>query len=91
MGHTQVREHEDARALCGGVDGADVIRDLLSSAPRLLTPEAAAPIFLEIDPSHPPIIEAWLKARPLLGITLRRVLKDAAGRDRFLHLEHTPR
>jgi release factor glutamine methyltransferase len=61
----EVRLHEDANALCGGDDGLDVVRELLRVAPRLLDPDGQRTVWLEVDPSHPPLIEAWLSEAPI--------------------------
>ena len=57
----EVRRYEDHAALCGGVDGADVIRDLVRVAPRLLRAAGPRAIWLEVDPSHPRLLERWLQ------------------------------
>ena len=48
----QVRQYEDHAALCGGTDGADVIRDLLRVAPRLLRADGPRAIWLEVGSSE---------------------------------------
>ena len=57
----EVRRYEDHAALCGGDDGADVIRDLLRVAPRLLRAEGPRAIWLEVDTSHPKLLERWIR------------------------------
>jgi release factor glutamine methyltransferase len=82
----EVVGYEDERALCGGTDGLDVVRDLLSVAPRLLRPEGPRAIWLEVDPSHPPLIQEWLAREPQaseLRMELVRWLSDGYGRPRF--------
>ena len=84
----EVVDHEDERALCGGDDGLDVVRELLRAAPRLLCPEGPRAIWLEVDESHPPLLERWL-AEPeqtALRLRLRRTHHDLAGRPRFCEL-----
>ena len=44
----EVRQYEAHAALCGGTDGADVIRDLLRVAPRLLCAAGPRAIWLEV-------------------------------------------
>ena len=80
----EVAGHEDERALCGGDDGLDVVREVLLAAPRLLRQGGPRAVWLEVDPSHPPLIEAWLRdARPDLGMELARAEWDVFGRLRF--------
>lgn len=82
----EVAWHEDEAALCGGEDGLDVIREVLSAAPRLLRPEGPRRIWLETDTSHPPLIERWIASHPSLGLELIRSMRDAFGRPRFCEL-----
>lgn len=51
----QVRDHEDFRALCGGVDGMDVIRELLKAAPLVV--RKGGSVWLEVDEHHPDKLE----------------------------------
>ena len=66
----EVKEYEDFGALCGGEDGLDVVREIVDAAPSLLRrqtdthDEMLRPsIFLEVDPTHPRILEDWLRPR----------------------------
>ena len=89
----EVAHHEDDRALCGGNDGLDVVRDLLRAAPRLLNPEGPRAIWLEVDTSHPPLIEGWLRDEPQateLCMVMTRWLPDAFGRPRFCEVRWRP-
>jgi release factor glutamine methyltransferase len=76
----QVTENRDltaepALALVGGLDGLDLVRELLADAPRLLAPGGA--IGLEIDPSQADAtIELGKRHLPALGW---RVIPDLAG------------
>lgn len=83
----EVRAHEDERALCGGDDGLDVVRQVLEAAPRLLRPDGPRAVWLEVDPSHPPLVGAWVAdARPDLGLELVRAVDDLQGLPRFCEL-----
>ena len=84
----EVAGHEDDGALCGGVDGLDVIRDLMRAAPRLLDPEGPRAIWMEVDTSHPPLIEEWLKEDEQAALQLEQVsqMDDLYGRPRFVEV-----
>ena len=83
----EVSLYEDERALCGGIDGLDVVRDVLRAAPRLLRPDGPRTIWLEIDPIQPPLIDAWLRSDAEdLQIELVCSTHDAYGRLRFCEL-----
>ena len=83
---TEVIGHEDYRALCGGDDGLDVVRELLRAAPQLLRPEGPRTIWMEVDPSHPPLLDRWFREESHgteLNMELVRWLPDLYGRPRF--------
>ena len=84
----EVAGHEDDGALCGGTDGLDVIRDLMRAAPRLLNPEGPRAIWMEVDTSHPPLIEEWLKEDEQAALQLEQVsqMDDLYGRPRFVEV-----
>jgi len=77
----EVSVYEDLRALDGGADGLDVIKPILRLASVGLVPEGK--IFLEVDPCHPHLVPPLL---PPFNLRLDQVIKDFAGRDRFLVL-----
>ena len=77
--------HEDEGALCGGADGLDVVRDLVAAAPRLLRPDGPGALWLEVDASHPPLIEEWLRDGAE-GVRMERWMADAGGLPRFVEL-----
>ena len=86
----EVRGYEDHAALCGGADGADVIRDLLRAAPRLLRAAGPRALWLEADPSHPRLLRSWLQEEEAggdLGVRMVRSCEDFGGLDRFCQLE----
>ena len=84
----EVRAHEDEGALCGGADGLDVIHQLLTAAPSLLRADGPRAVWLEVDASHPPLIDAWLRApaQAPLEMRLARWERDAGGHPRFCEL-----
>lgn len=90
----EVREHEDRQALCGGADGADVVRLVLQAAPRLLRACGPRAVWLEVDPSHPALLRKWLEspaaasdAGAAMPMRLVQVHDDLNGLERFCHLE----
>ena len=91
----EVVGHEDDRALCGGEDGLDIVRELLLSAPSLLRPDGPKTIWLEVDPSHPPLIRDWLASEPQaseLRMEFVQWLSDSYGLPRFCQVRwHGPR
>ena len=85
----EVATHEDDQALCGGADGLDVVRDVLRAAPLLLDPSGPRTVWMEVDTSHPPLIDEWLREAPQaeLRLEMRRWLPDACGRPRFVEIK----
>lgn len=77
--------YEDLRALESGPDGMRVIRGLLRLAPTIL--RSGGKVFLEVDPSHPKLIDQWLTKQSKLGIRLVHTFKDFCDRERFVQLE----
>lgn len=54
----EVRNNEDHGALDGGIDGLKIIREIISKAPLLLSPNGRREVWLEVSNSHiPSIIE----------------------------------
>jgi release factor glutamine methyltransferase len=88
----EVAAHEDERALCGGVDGLDVVRDVLAACPALLRPSGPCAVWLEVDTSHPPLIDEWLRqpAQAALRLQVVRARDDLYGRPRFVELRYDP-
>eukprot|EP00741_Cyanophora_paradoxa_P009273 tig00001493_g8983.t1 len=88
----EVRAYEDRLALDGGPDGMGVIRQLLRHAPRLLVPGGS--LWLETDPTHPPLIRHALASLPPgedgSRLELVSVHLDFCGRQRFCRLDLVP-
>ena len=76
---------------------------VLRAAPQLLKPDGPRSIWLEVDPSHPPLIEEWLSgergnggddtataARTSAapeGLHVEQWLRDISGRPRFVEVK----
>ncbi len=78
-----IREHEPHRALAGGADGLDVIREIVAGASDHLRPGGA--LFLEIGEEQGPAVLELLGASGAWGRA--EVLRDLSGRDRFVIAE----
>lgn len=77
--------YEDLRALDGGPDGLNVVRSILKFASNRL--RLHGHLWLEIDPSHPPQIEDYLKSkRSELNLKFVAAYKDMFGKDRFVEI-----
>jgi release factor glutamine methyltransferase len=81
----EVARWEDERALCGGADGMDVIGAILSRAAALLRGPGCE-VWLEVDPSHPPLIRRWVDARPDARLRYVETVNDLGGFERFVRL-----
>lgn len=79
-----VVKNESVQALCGGVDGMDVIRDIIRQSRHWSRPGCV--IWMEVDPTHPTQIREWLDSELSLGVELDSVYQDLFGRDRFVNL-----
>lgn len=94
-----VVDYESEFALCGGDDGMDVIRDIVERLPEWTaatlrdssssnTKEAIC--WMEVDTSHPKIMEQWLapgsNASIESGVEFVERRTDLSGRDRFVKL-----
>ena len=83
----EVLEWEARAALFGGEDGLDVVRAIVRALPALLA-RGRCGCWLEVDPSHPPLLEAWL-ADGRHGVRFVASHRDLSGRERFVHLDVT--
>lgn len=75
----EVRDHEPAGALFGGVDGLEVIREIVSGAPTRLY--AGGVLALEVGPAQARAVAELMGGAGLSGA---RVVADLAGRDRIV-------
>uniref|UniRef100_A0A7S4K3H1 Methyltransferase small domain-containing protein n=1 Tax=Odontella aurita TaxID=265563 RepID=A0A7S4K3H1_9STRA len=90
---------ESDAALCGGDDGLDVVRDIVSRLPEW-SAEGGCDCWMEVDTSHPSMIAEWLqggaereeicedvtKSQGSPKVEFIRGIKDMSGRDRFVQL-----
>ncbi|MCE2470163.1 MAG: peptide chain release factor N(5)-glutamine methyltransferase [Dehalococcoidia bacterium] len=76
----EVKSYEPRRALDGGLDGMDLLRRLLTDAPRYLKPGGA--LLAEIDPEQ--ATEARALAHAAFPGAAVDVARDLAGRERVL-------
>ncbi|WP_323761523.1 peptide chain release factor N(5)-glutamine methyltransferase [Maricaulis sp.] len=75
----EVREHEPALALDGGIDGLDAYREIIADLPRLLAPDG----LFALEIGHDQGVAVTALARDA-GLTRIRVLPDLAGHDRVV-------
>uniref|UniRef100_A0A182NTK6 peptide chain release factor N(5)-glutamine methyltransferase n=1 Tax=Anopheles dirus TaxID=7168 RepID=A0A182NTK6_9DIPT len=81
----EVKIYEDLRALDGGNDGLTVIKAILRIASRHLAKDGV--LWLEVDSTHPPIIEEFLtKHGDLMGLRFMASYKDLFQKDRFVEI-----
>lgn len=96
-----VADHEDGVALDGGEDGLDVVRDIVGRCPRLLRSGGPRQLWMEVDTSHPEVIQRWLGLPVGLGgedmrggsqecqahgVTRLEWMRDMSRRPRFVRL-----
>ena len=79
-----VINYEGHEALCGGPDGMDVIRTIVHKLSTWCQPGGVC--WMEVDPSHPAILQEWINANPDLGVKFESCYKDMFGKDRFVKL-----
>jgi release factor glutamine methyltransferase len=75
----EVRDHEPAGALFGGVDGLEVIREIVAGAPSRLY--AGGLVALEVGPAQARAVAELMGGAGLSGA---RLVADLAGRDRIV-------
>lgn len=75
----EVKDHEDFRALCGGADGLDVVREIIQGAGDVV--KKGGSIWMEVDTSHPKILEK----EKFVGIEFVEHFLDLFGNPRFCH------
>eukprot|EP00536_Pseudo-nitzschia_multiseries_P014101 jgi/Psemu1/310600/fgenesh1_kg.657_\ len=92
-----VTQFESDQALCGGSDGMDIIRTIIEKLPEWCSSDAVC--WMEVDPSHPGMIEEFLSSRGKEGnkdgntsskekqrVRFDSSHKDMFGNDRFVKL-----
>jgi release factor glutamine methyltransferase len=82
----EVRDHEPAVALFGGVDGLDAIRGLLRQAPAHLAP--AGCLIFEFGMGQAQDVQALIEREPELR--LARICSDLQGIDRVAVVDRQP-
>ncbi|AWP02636.1 putative hemK methyltransferase family member 1 [Scophthalmus maximus] len=80
----EILRFEDPSALDGGQDGLDVIRQILTMAPKVLSDHGRA--YLEVDPRHPRLIRRWVEAN-VEELRYVETRHDITGRPRFCILQ----
>jgi len=82
-----VIDHEDYDALCGGTDGLDVVRDIINQLPNWLADGGGRSCWMEVDTSHPKIIEKIISNDMKVdNVIFDGYKQDFCGRDRFIKL-----
>jgi len=81
----EVANYEDPRALHGGIDGLDMVRELLRCAGSLMRPHGPCEMWLEVARGHPDEIETCAGS---LGWQVLEKMKDLTGNPRFIRLKH---
>ncbi|XP_070594831.1 MTRF1L release factor glutamine methyltransferase isoform X2 [Erythrolamprus reginae] len=76
---------EDLDALDGGIDGMDIIKEILKMASYILKDNGS--VYLEVDPRHPKMVTNWLSSHPDLFLFVSAIHKDFCGKPRFLHIQ----
>lgn len=76
-------------ALDGGETGLNVIKLILNLSSGVLFP--GGKLFLEVDVSHPELIEKWLETHKDMGLIVVGVFRDFCGKERFVVVEKTTR
>ena len=85
----EVKEFEDERALHGGVDGLDIVKQILIHAHKLLSPNGSREVWLEVSHLHPSAIKRWVEEEEEGKACQLKVLEcilDMSGKERFIRL-----
>ncbi|XP_077182053.1 MTRF1L release factor glutamine methyltransferase isoform X1 [Paroedura picta] len=81
----EILRYEDLGALEGGLDGMNVIKEVLNLTSYIL--KDLGSVFLEVDPRHPEMVKTWLHSHPDLSLFVSATHKDFCGKPRFLHIQ----
>ena len=84
----EVIQYEDRGALDGGIDGLDMIKDLILHSNKLLNPSGPRELWIEVSNSHPAVIEKWMGTPGLHSNQFEFIegINDFAGNPRFVRL-----
>ena len=85
---SEVRDYEDIRALDGGCDGLDIIKELIFHSKSLLAKNGTRELWMEVSDEHPPLIAKFIDDHPEIGCRLVDSMADLAGRPRFVRIEY---
>ncbi|XP_024271812.1 MTRF1L release factor glutamine methyltransferase isoform X1 [Oncorhynchus tshawytscha] len=80
----EILRFEDHAALDGGKDGMQVMRHILTLAPKLLSNHGR--VYLEVDPRHPQLIQQWVE-ESVEELHYLRTHRDITDRPRFCILQ----
>lgn len=81
----EISLYEDLRALDGGADGLDIVKSVLIFASKRLCLQGH--LWLEVDPTHPVLIEEYLKKEKELSLEYISCYKDMFGKERFVEIK----
>jgi release factor glutamine methyltransferase len=87
----EVKDYEDHKALHGGNDGLNIIRDIIINSPYLLRKDGPKEIWMEVSSSHIDMIEEWMKQPGIHSrhcIFIDKII-DLNGKSRFVRLKST--
>jgi release factor glutamine methyltransferase len=78
---------EDVRALYGGEDGLDIIKQIIFAAPELLSADGAREVWMEVSHTHPEELEKRFRYGSLGSrINALEWFRDLSGRPRIVKL-----
>ncbi|XP_013888780.1 hemK methyltransferase family member 1 [Austrofundulus limnaeus] len=80
----EIYRYEDPAALDGGEDGLNVIKQILTLAPLILSNHSR--VYLEVDPRHPPLVRQWVEEN-VEELQYLETRHDVSGRPRFCILQ----
>lgn len=83
----EVSWYEDRNALHGGVDGMDIIKEILDDASQLLRPDGPREVWMEVSESHPECIMSAISTshQDILSFCGKyEWYRDLSGRPRFI-------
>eukprot|EP00934_Nitzschia_sp_Nitz4_P005504 Nitzschia sp. Nitz4//scaffold41_size133979//9663//10223//NITZ4_003328-RA/size133979-processed-gene-0.40-mRNA-1//1//CDS//3329551413//5494//frame0 len=83
--HDDVLLYENHKALCGGDDGLDIIRDIIQQLPTWCKPGTFC--WMEVDPTHPTLLEDMLRSQKDKNVSFSSSFQDMFGKQRFVRLQ----